>query len=451
MTVSYHIERQYTGVETNRFVIEALPGVEDKYDFSLTSETAELDLAPGEHPLVSQAIDFTYSDEGVYSAEFKVTNKGSQPYIFEVINWEYSLERPDPPVISFYKQATSTLSNYLLVSDSRSSNTTGIWIGGDISTEGKADLEDGGYWQDLAESQVSAPIDLTPGDGVKEIFAKFRNIYGNVSEMGLPAQIRLKQTPPTDCDAVPLSSTISNNKLSLKMFGTDPYQLYYSASGDVKLAVDQNKFENEEIVYLYLEPTAGDKTLTIFIEDIAGNFCLEKEIAVTIDPDFESEGIFVEGNNYWTDSADIIVDVYFDHFPDQEPLQLKITGDVTGEGTQAWIPYQQNLPVTLTNGATPGSRTIYAQYKDAAGVESYLMATRIFLKPSVSLQDAGGGVKNVIISQILTMDTVTITGCSESYVDVLWAASFTCTPTLAAPITVTYKFPDDSTLVKTAP
>lgn len=447
--MSYQLARQYTGQSTNVLSIDLIDAGSDTYTFSVASDLADVSVEEGaELTLENQTVTFSYATEGVYSADFKVNRGNGTPFIYEILTWEYSLERPPEPIISFGSAATRSQVVQLLVSDSRPANVTDIWLTGDISNSGKAEIEDGGYWDSLATDAKSSLLTLTPGDGVKRVEAKLRNIFGNTGETGVPAEIILKQTPPTGCDAVPISPIIGDNKVSLKMSATDPFQVYYSVFGDVKAVVNQTPFSDGDVVYVFVEPSPGAKTISVSITDIAGNDCLQKTVNVTLDPDFESEGIFVTDHLYWTDTENITIDVLFEHFPDQEPLQLKITGDVFGDKTHDWIPYQTDIPITL-NPSTSGNRRIYAQYKDAQGQESYLLAKRIFLKPTVTLQDAGAPFQDVIASNILDAPTLSISGCNETYNNVAWQAAFVCEPN-AVTVDVTWHLKDGSQLTRSA-
>jgi hypothetical protein len=447
--LSYQLARQYTGQTTNALTIDLIDDGEDSYTFSLNSELADVSIEEGaEYALESQTLNFSYSAEGVYSADFKVNRGNGTPFIYEILTWEYSLERPPEPIVSFASTATRSTVAQLLVSDSRPTNVTDIWLSGDISISGKSEIEDEGYWEPLDADTKAELVTLSPGDGVKRVDAKLRNVFGNVGELGVPAEIILKQTAPTDCDAVPISTTIGDTKVSLKMSATDPYQVYYSVFGDVQAVVNETPFDDGDVVFVYVEASAGAKTISVSITDIAGNNCFQKDININVDPSFESEGIFVQDHVYWTDTENVTLDVLFEYFPDQDPLQLKITGDIFGDKTHSWIPYQTDIPVTL-NPSTSGNRRIYAQYKDAQGQESYLLSKRIFLKPQITLQDAGAPFKDVIVSNILDAPKLTINGCNETYDEVVWAASYTCEPN-AATVDVVWHLKDGSDLTRSA-
>ncbi|MEZ4743333.1 MAG: hypothetical protein R3B45_12955 [Bdellovibrionota bacterium] len=447
--LDYSLSRTYTGQSENILHLEVGEDSLGLYDFSISNTDAFTEVSLGTlEPLVTQDISFQYDNEGVYSVDFKVQNKNGQPIIFEAIGWEYSLEVPDTPVISFATPATNIVANKLLVSSSRSNNTSEIWVGGDLSLEGKAEIEEDGFWQSISNDEYYIPITLTGEDGLKTIEAKFNNIYGNGSGKGAPASIILKQNPPTGCSAIPILTTINTNKLSVQLKASDPYELYYSVVGDVQSIVDKETFTDGEVVIISLSAAAGEKNITVSIDDIAENNCLEEDITVTIDPTYEEEGISLTGATYWTESENVVANVSFKHFPSQEPLQLKITGDVSGTNTGKWIPFDVNIPITLSP-TTSGQRTIFAQYKDVDGTESYLIAKRVFLRPDITINDIGGGLKSIVVSAITGLESLSIEGCSETYNLVAYASSYNCTPN-DVQASVTYYFPGDITLTKSA-
>ncbi len=444
VTMSFNLARQYTGKTENTFTI-LLDGDEDsRFNFTAESSLAIVDKPDGS--LKSDVITFTYTDEGIYTADFKINRQNGSPFLHKVLTWEYSTEKPDPPIISFANRATNSLSNFLQVSDSRTSNTTGLWLKGDLTPPSTSTLEDGGFWQDLDLETLKVPVTLTTGDGVKTVTGKFQNIFGNYSEEGVSAEIILKQTAPTNCSVNLLTPTVANNKVSLKLFATDPYQMYYSVTGDVRVVIDSKEFADEEVVYVYVEPSEGQKTIYITMQDIAGNSCLDEKLNVTIDPDFVGERIDVENHKYWTDDENVIIDVFFDHFKDQEPLEVKITGDVVGANTNRWLSSLENISLSLAP-TTTGERRIFAQYRDSYGEESYQIAKQIYLKPEIAIANLGGAAREITVSQIPGTEHVTITGCTQSYNQVPLTTTYSCTAN-AGSIDVTYAFADGSTLTK---
>jgi hypothetical protein len=447
---TYTLAREFTGVGTNTLEIEVPDGSDPRFVFAVHSEDATMDVEDDAwYPLETRTIALTYTTEGVHFADFKVDRVNGLPYVFEILSWEYSTSVPEAPIASFADDATRITTNNLLISTSRAESVSAIWIGGDVVTSGKTELEDGGYWQAITADTAAVPVTLTSGDGPKTVETRFRNVFGNVGEDGVPATILLKQTPPTDCNASLLSETVANNRVSIRLQATDTGRLLYSVMGDVRTAVSQVVFETGDIIDVLVEPSEGEKSLTVYIEDVAGNYCLEKPLTVTLDPSYHNERIEVNGGVYWTDSEAVTLSYYFDHFEEQEPLEYRISGDVAGPNTNRWIAANEDVAVTL-NPTASGSRHIFLQYRDADGVESYLIDEFVYLKPQVTIQDAADPFKSVIPSAIVGTEAVTIEGCVEAYDDVPFQASFQCEPA-AASIDVTYTFEDGTTLTRSAP
>jgi hypothetical protein len=448
LNLSYALGRKYTGENTNSLTISVDGESDDRFRFSVSSETASLSVAEDvDLPLEDQRIDVSFDTEGVHSLDFIVRKQSGVPYLYEVLSWEFSKDPPPQPIISFAREATNSLSQNLLVSDSRPDTVDSIWVKGDVDALDEP-LAEGGYWEDLAAGVTAVRIALTPGDGIKTVDAKFRNVFGIVGELGEPAQIRLKQTPPSGCAAELLTPKIANNKVSLQLFADDPFQTYYSVTGNVKSVVDSRAFSDGEVVYVYVEPSAGDKKIVVSITDIAENVCLVQELDLTLDPDFVGERIDIADHEYWTDSEAIRLSAYFDHFSDQEPLQIRITGDVSGPNVNTWLDVNEDIDVTL-NPSTSGNRKIFAQYKDRHGDESYLITKQIYLKPEVAVTDGTAPSKNLTISNIAGLETVSISGCEERYSAVAYQESYPCAPTAAA-AEVVWTFKDGSTLTRTA-
>lgn len=441
--VNYTLERRYTGKQSNVLSIDVIEPLDVPYFFSVHSDDAAPDLDGGLHELKSQTITFTYASEGLHSAELKIAKANGESFIDEILPWEYSGSVPDPPIISFALDVTRTRSVNLIVADIRSPSATEIWIGGDVEAQGLAPVENGGQWHDLQAATVSVPVMLAPGDGAKHVEAKLRNIYGTESQDDT-ADILLKQTAPAGCAAVVTTPIVNDGNVKVQLSGVDASGVYYSVLGDVSSAIGPVRFSNGDTVTIPAKQVIGEKNLNVIISDIAGNVCFDQTLTAMVDPNYMDEVILVHGGVHWTDTEDIVLDIYFAHTPEQEPIQLEITGDVEGEFVNRWFDYQLNVPVTLTPSAS-GSRTIQARIRDANGVESFVIARRIFLKPSVALADLGNGLSGVIASPIPGIRSMTITGCSEAYDEVQYSAVFDCHQT-GTTVEVTYLFTDTTSL-----
>jgi hypothetical protein len=271
---------------------------------------------------------------------------------------------------------------------------------------------------------------------------------GNESARGNETEILLDRTVPTNCNAQVQATTIRANKMEILLNASDANPLNYSAFGDIARIISGKTFVDSDVIELFVEPSEGVKSVWIYIDDIAGNNCIKKELAVTIDYDFESQGIWVQGYNYWVDTVNVTIDIYFDHYPSQEPLEIFVSGAVSGSNANAWIPYTQGLSYTIVN-STKGIKEIKAKMRDTDGVETGEIYKKIYLNPAIELTDNGDGTHNVVLRIIQGVNNVTILGCTQAYNNVALntgSAPYVCTPDGSGTISGTYYFDDGTDL-----
>ena len=113
--------------------------------------------------------------------------------------------------------------------------------------------------------------------------------------------------------------------------------------------------------------------------------------------------------------------------------------------TFQWVPIADSVTVTLS--PVTGTRHVIVQFRKDETLMAEVTAS-IFLQPYV-LINGSGAVVNVIPSDIIGASSLTVTGCTESYVQVAYAASYSCTKA-AASATITYHLSDGTTVTRSA-
>jgi hypothetical protein len=437
--ISYELGRSFTGATTNVLSFDFPEG--SGYLFSLSGDGVAASVPLGELLPLQDRIDLSYVTEGKYELELAIVQTAGTPYLDDTLSWTYSTKVPASPIVAFTELATRDTAVTMTISGSREADTNEIWVEGDLSGPHAS----GGFWDDLSASGLYL-LTVTPEDGVKTMSVKLRNVYGNESA-AVTASILKKTTSPTGCDAILAGSGSASSTIGVQLVATNDGPLFYNVFGDVKEVKDFQSFVSGETVDVEVGGAAGVKNLTIMIRDLAGNSCEPLERTVTLSEGYVTQSVEVEGAAYWTESTSVDLLLQYDHFPDAKPIEMKLTGNVAGANADTWIPFQERISVDLMPGA--GNKDIYARFRDKTLTETFLVSTRIFLSPSVSVATAGDGSRSVVISRILGATAHTITGCAETYADVAYEAAYACTPN-AATVAVTYTFEDATSLTLTA-
>lgn len=434
-TFSYSLEREATGSTINALIME-LPD-DSNYTYSIFGKDFDSDVVMDEKLPLTERTTFTYTAEGEYNVVLDVFQHDGTPFLSDTLSWTYSTTIPEDPIISFSEIATPDTAITMQIADSRLVDTTDIWVEG----SGLAGANATGFWDTLSESGLY-PLTTTAPDGVKNMRVKLRNIYGNESSF-VDASIVKKSVGPTDCLAEISTAISSTTAIFLKLQATNDGPLYYAVYGDVDEVEDFRTFSNGSQVQVQLTAGTGDKVITVHIKDAANNTCDPIQHTISVQNGHVVQSMVLNGEPIWTNTTSQTLDINYDHFPSEEPIEMKITGDVTGANAKIWIPYSTSQSIELTPG--DGQKTLFVQFRDVEGDESFLVSARVFLNPGMSLNDAGGGNENVVVDNVIGLNHITITGCVETYNQVDYASSYFCTPA-AATIDVLYTFDDDTTV-----
>lgn len=438
--ITYQMEDSAVGTTANALLFDYPEGSE--YLFRLSTEdavTSDVDmdtLLP-----VQERVEFSFATVGTYTVGLEIFRKNGTPYLTDTQSWAYSTEIPDPPIVSFSEIATNDVNVSLLIAGNRKANTNEIWVEGDLGGKHAA----GGIWDTLPDSNIYL-VQVTPEDGMKTMTVKLRNIYGNESA-SVEASILKKSVGPTACRAEMSGHGSASRTIDLQLFATNDGPLYYQVVGDVDFVTEFTVFESGDTVSVRLNEGTGLKHVTVKIRDAASNYCEDIEHVVNLSGDYVGQDIEIAGKPLWTDAATVDLNIRYDHFPSDEPIEMKITGDITDSFKSHWIPYDADVTATLSAGS--GEKKIFAQFRNKDLQETFMVVAKVYAKPFIELEDAGAPFKDVIISKITGTTHVTITGCNETYDAVAYQAAYTCEPN-AAQVSVLYTFDDGTSVTKSA-
>jgi hypothetical protein len=235
----------------------------------------------------------------------------------------------------------------------------------------------GSSWQSYTETSTWT---LDSGDGVKTVYAQFRNGAGGVSEV-CSDTIALDTIPPVAVDdtasvAADTVLTVDAPGVLANDSGTYPItaaQEMPPASGSLTLNPDGS--------YQYTPDTGFRGFMTFTYRATDG--CLASEPAtVTIAVFPATPHVLIDaGAAAATTTA---VTLSFD--PTGTPVDVMLANDAAFTGS-SWKSYTETSGWTIDAGQ--GEKAVYAQYRDAAGTVSEVCSDTIFLEttPPVAVDD----------------------------------------------------------------
>ena len=234
---------------------------------------------------------------------------------------------------------------------------------------------------------------LVPGDGVKTVYARFRDEAGNVTEV-VSSNITLDMTPPKGRLVIN-----GGNKLTNHAEGVVKLQLEYDE--DVVAMQISNKPEFENVEVKPIEKTIenwkvdpqedGPKTVFLRLQDRAGNFSKILTATILLDrsPPSNCEMIVNNNNLYVTNKNKKVVL----SFRAEGAKYMMISNDPSMEKGK-WVPFKTAISWTLDG--PEGEHYVHVKFKDAAGNESKVISKRVitdFTPPKVNKFEIKGGAK----------------------------------------------------------
>ena len=190
-----------------------------------------------------------------------------------------------------------------------------IW--GDITA---AATESAAQWQDVVESDFS--VTLTTGDGMKNVYVKYKDVAGNYSVNAVTDEAELDTTTPTgtitllDTDESKsvdpirnIADFVAHIAYSDDELGGVQYKIYgdftfdeQKAQGITEAAAEWNNFvydsgvQYKKIANMYCTSGDGTKTVYIKVKDNAGN--VSDPISASFEYDTTAPEVVVSGVDY---------------------------------------------------------------------------------------------------------------------------------------------------------
>ncbi len=416
--VKYYLQRAATNTLDNHFILEIQGKFTPMYSINGQGFTASV---PFDTILDAQESTLITADQfGEVFLDITLFQENRMAYLQDRLSWKSSLEVPPDPNPYFSEDASKDAFVYLVLPASRGRNVQEVWVEGDLETAVAA----GQYYDIPTDDQLL--VHLSEGDGIKNLRVKYRNIFGTDGN-SVDLQILRKGQPPVQCQATPVATTTATGLVRTRIQAINDGDLYFKVEGDVDTVKDYQSFTASIDEVISLSAGEGLKNLTVKIRDKAGNFCDDIALQITYDRSYLPGAVTIQNNALWTDDPDIIILPQFDQLAGDD-ISMYISGTIAATAdTFQWIPYAETVNVNLS--PVDGTRHITVQFRKDLTLMSEV-AVAIYLKPFV-LINGSGAVVSVVPSNIIGARALTITGCTESYVEVAYASSYSCTRSAA--------------------
>jgi len=426
--ISYQLERVATNDGQNAILFD-YPEDSDYY-IRLTGTDVSSSVPLCALLKVQKRIELNTEVIGKHAIDIIIALPDRTEIIKDRLEWATDYKIPPDPIVSPQLEASNDGTMILLVSSSRGPTVKELWVGGDVETP---------QWLPIPDSS-KVPIVLSQGEGKKVLSIKQRNLAGSES-VTQELVVARKAIGPLNCKAEPVSPILASNTLKLQVSAKNDGPLAFRVMGDVeKIGIFkgfQDKYETE----FELSPGIGEKKIVVYMRDAAENYCDPIPVTVLVDPTYKAEKVIAD--RLWTDDPNVTVAVTTDTFDDHS-VEMFVSGGVEhGATTFQWIPYAPSVAVELT--PVDGHRFVTVQIRDN-GVLREAESAGLFLRPYVKLEGLGA-VRTLQLSNMVPTLSLTVTGCSESYVNIPYTDALPCTVGVA-PIEATYRLSDGTTVTR---
>jgi hypothetical protein len=298
---------------------------------------------------------FTINSEGITNVDFYSVDKANNTETPKMANVKIDKTSPTGTItINSNNQYTSSAEVTLLTSASDK--------GSGVSQMRFHNVNDNwGPWM----AYTSTPFDWTlkSGDGAKRVYAQFKDMAGNLSPEYYD-DIILDTTAPSGTITINQNAQYTTSaSVTLQLSYLDNLgisQVRYSNDG----IWDTEKWETPATTKPWiLLPGDGDKTVHARFMDDAGNLSPDISDTIVLDTTPPSGSIEINGNADHTDSTQVTLKVTA--YDASGTPQMRLSDD--GKNWGSWEPLGEKQ---WTLSPEVGEKTVYVQFRDAAGLIS---------------------------------------------------------------------------------
>jgi len=232
---------------------------------------------------------------------------------------------------------------------------------------------------------------MLPGDGVKNVYAVFRDEAGNQTEI-VSSEINLDTQPPTGTIKINNGAKFTNHPEGLVKLNIE-----YTDDAIGIVVVNKPEFEDvklqpviHEITNWKLEGEDNTKTVFMRLQDRAGNMSKVYTSSIILDRQAPTGcSIIINNGDKWLRNKNRRVSL---SLRAEGASTMMISNDNSFKDSE-WIPFRTAISWTVDK--SEGPNLIFAKFKDAAGNESEILNSVIisdFNPPKINLFSSNDGV-----------------------------------------------------------
>jgi len=231
-----------------------------------------------------------------------------------------------------------------------------------------------GRWELFVPKKV---FEVSPGDGEKSIYVKFRDKALNETDL-ISGTVILDTQPPEAINfSINDGAKFTNNrdkKVALKIEASDALEMRIIQKGQAPGNWEPYSFQKEYV----LLGNDGEKEIGIAFRDEAGNITKPLNANIVLDRTPPKLETFVIGNGQgWTNDPDKKVDL---EISAEGAYEMAIGTDPTLK-TVSWESYRNKVSGFVLPGED-GEKIIFIKFRDEAGNESAVISSKVNLKRS---------------------------------------------------------------------
>jgi|GEM_PF-3791189 len=305
----------------------------------------------------------TLNGANVAAAPFTVTDEGSYTVVVTdvvgnttTLSFEIDLTAPNGTITINNGNPWSNNVNVSLTLSGLSSDTREIQI-----SNNPASFDDHSGWLPIS---ATVAWSLAPGDGVKTVYARFKDQAGNISAI-VSDSITLLTTAPTGTVKINIGAEWST--------GTSVQLSFEDLSDHIaEFQVSNLNGDWSAVGWKGIQPTDnwnltagdGDKTVYVRFKDEAGNIGSAVSASIKLDTTAPTGTISINDGEQWTNSLDVTLTLTMDDgIEGSGASKMRFSND--GTSWSGWEPAASRANWALLAG--DGDKTVFVQFKDAAG------------------------------------------------------------------------------------
>jgi hypothetical protein len=252
---------------------------------------------------------------------------------------------------------------------------TGVTLGltyDDGTGSGVVDMQfsdDNAVWSGWEPAAAAKAWTLPSGDGVKTVYAQFRDAAGVVSTVEISDAVTLDEDEPfgvIEINGGAPATQVPEVTLNLMSF-----------DGDGSGVVDM-QFSDDNAVWSGWEPAGGTKAWTLpagdgvkavyaqFRDGVGRVSTVEIVDWITLDGNPPTGTVAIDGGAAFATSPNVTLDLAYDDGAGSGVVEMQFSNDNTL--WSGWEPSAATKAWTLSAGN--GAKTVWVQYRDAAGLVS---------------------------------------------------------------------------------